>query len=642
MATADIEMMNLRGGMNDTDPQPALPDNQVPLAMNVEWFQSTFGERRAGCEELSLSGTTLTNMTAAVFGVEWFPTNSVFDPELVVIFAEPGGSHAPIAYKRLGSVSGSPAWTSITIPSGSAILETQPDIYQIRAQSLNGFLFLAYNSGHDRLHYYDNSTWQVTGLAEPGVPSLGSSGSGSMVGTRYYRYRVAQLSGSTIVRLSEPSDSASITPTGKDTVTITQGTLPNEGETHWIIEGSDDDSDFYELATVAIGTTTYDDHTVDPTSFQDAGELSAAIGAYLTQPSFRFLANDGDRLLGAGNWNDLSLASTVYWSPASEDPGVANSQRQPIVTTGGTDIVTSLSLDNYAGGPLTGISNAVNGNWYAFKWQRIYMLSRTQDFAQAYTAITLSTQRGAIPGSIFQGADEAGQPCIYFLDPTFGPSRIGTGGVMTMEGLRNTWQRVNLEANHVIATGLFYNYKRQAHWWLAADGADEPNLKFVNQTSNTQWQGTAAVTGGWSLADGTITEALYVTTYTEWVIEGDGSITLSQRPFIFGTDGDSPRIARCDAGDTDMGDEYESVILTKPYIQAGLLNWWGAMAAGLLATASEGHSIKVRIIRDFGLETSEAIEVDLSPEEDETYVFRLMDQMKMSHAHSIQIRISDS
>ncbi len=73
-----------------------------------------------------------------------------------------------------------------------------------------------------------------------------------------------------------------------------------------------------------------------------------------------------------------------------------------------------------------------------------------------------------------------------------------------------------------------------------------------------------------------------------------------------------------------------------------MLNWWGAMVGGLLATASNGHSVVVRLIRDFGLETATAITVDLSPEINEEYVFRLMDQMKMSHAHSIQIRISDT
>ena len=172
----------------------------------------------------------------------------------------------------------------------------------------------------------------------------------------------------------------------------------------------------------------------------------------------------------------------MYWSPVGNDPGLGNAERQPIVTTGGQPIVTSLALDNYTGGPLTGISNAINGSIYAFKYGRIYMLTRTQDDTLAYNVpLHEHVARGHQGQHLRQGADESGAPCVYFLDPTYGPSRVSSGGIQTLEGLRSTWLRVNLNAAQVVATGCYYKYKRQAHWWVAADGADAPTLKLINQ-----------------------------------------------------------------------------------------------------------------------------------------------------------------
>lgn len=641
----DLTIPSLRGGMNNTDPAPALADDQCVEALNTEVFFSTVGERRGGCDAIDLPPGLSHDYTAAVAISEWFPTNSVFEPELLVVFADPGNSGvAPVPIKRNGSIANTPVWTAIVVDPSDEILPDEPDIYQVRTQALDGELFVAYNSGTNRLHVYDDTTWRKTGLSEPGIPTVTSVGSGSVSGLRYYRVRVEQLDGSVVVRLSEPSDSVSITPTSVNHIHIVLGTVPGEGETNWIVEASPDNGNFYQIATLPIATTSYDDTTADPSQFADEGPLSPAIGAYLTQPSFRFLAVDGGRLLGGSNFNDPSLGSTVYWSPTDEDPGVANSERQPIVTVAGTPITSQLNLDNYAGGQLTGISNAVNGNWYAFKYGRIYMMTRTQDPTLAYNSQCLSTSRGAIIGSIFEGADENGQPSIYFLDPTYGPSRIGLGGIMTMEGLRSTWKRVNLQAQQVVATGCFYKYKRQAHWWVAADGADRPTLKMISQTDRVTPRDNDSIYGCWALADGDITRAFQVATYEEWVIEADDSVTISERPFIAGnaSDNATPIVARTDVDTTDMGTPYFANILTKPYLSAGILNWWGAMNFGLLAGADASQSVVIRFVRDFGKESTAGFPCSLAPESTEGYVIPYLDAIVMSHAKAIQIQISDS
>ena len=47
-ASGALEVLSLRGGMNDTDPANNLADDQCTLAQNVEFFYSMLGERRAG------------------------------------------------------------------------------------------------------------------------------------------------------------------------------------------------------------------------------------------------------------------------------------------------------------------------------------------------------------------------------------------------------------------------------------------------------------------------------------------------------------------------------------------------------------------------------------------------------------------
>ena len=259
--------------MNDTIPQTALPDNQVALAVNVEWFFSTLAERRAGCDPVSLGAVDTTGQTALVMINEWFPTNDLHNPELFSIFAHPSSGTAPVAWRRTGSVAGTPVWLQATIPAASAILTTVPDIYQIQTIPLNGQLFLAYNSGGNRLHTWTGSTWRPTGLTQPGPVTVAAAGSGSLATIRYYRERTAIIAGGVTKVLSEPSTSVSITPTGAASVTVTQGTIPTgEGPaTHWIVEASADNANFYQIATVVIGTTTYSGYDGQSDQLSDVG-----------------------------------------------------------------------------------------------------------------------------------------------------------------------------------------------------------------------------------------------------------------------------------------------------------------------------------------------------------------------------------
>jgi len=101
-------------------------------------------------------------------------------------------------------------------------------------------------------------------------------------------------------------------------------------------------------------------------------------------------------------------------------------------------------------------------------------------------------------------------------------------------------------------------------------------------------------------------------------------------------------IQRCDTEDDDAGDAYVATILTRAYVLAGQLNQFGAMVASILADANSDYELDIAFIRDFGKETNEVEDISLAPEGSETEVFKLIDNLRMSEARSIQVRIQDA
>jgi len=621
----------LRGGMNDSEPANALSDDQCTLAQNVEFFYSMLGERRAGCGPLVITNSDLEDETVMAHISQWFPSNLTLVPEVFAISVTAGVS-VTVATRNTSSV-----WAELTTID-DAINTTSPDIFSILTQALRGELFVPYHSAVDRMHVWDDTNLRRSGLTQPAAPTGADHGAGTYAGIRYIRVRYQRQANGIVVSQSEPSLALTFTPSGGgDGVTVTKPTTINEHETHWVVEFSTDNKLFYTVTTLAVGTTTYLDTTAFATGYS-ANPLSDAIGAYLNQPSAKWVIVDGDRLVGLSHWTDTNRQSQVWWSPTQADPGVANSERLPIVSTGGTPITSTKNLDNFDGGPITGGAAATFGVWYAFKNNAIYQANRTSDFTNAYDIITISKTIGAIPGSIIKGVDAGGATWIYFLDPNEGPYRIGPGGLQRIVGLRTTWARVSLQAANVIACGCYYPYKEQIHWWIAADGNDAPTLKLVLQTSELRQVGEN-VGRGWSIANGRIAQAYCATILTELVSIG-GITSISNRPFIGMTAPDL--IQRCDVLTTDAGIAYSGIIVTKPFIANGLLDKFGAMCASLLASQNSSSAPLIRFIRDMGVETSAPVTATLTPVGSESLVVVDFDAFVMSGSRLLQVQISDT
>lgn len=619
-----IIISSLSGGMNDTETPSSLPDDQCVLAENIEFFWSNLGERRNGCGPLSITSASLSDEATICHISQWFPTNNVRLPEYWAVGATNGVSTS--VARRDTALS----WHTVAL--SDAMTNTFPNVFDISTQSLNGKLFFSYPSAQDRLHVWDGTSVRRTGLAQPSPPTGANEGVGVYGTTRYFRIRVIEKSGSTIIRRSEPSTTLTFTPSGTGAGTrVTRPTLPGEGETHWELEASTDNVLFYLIATTIVATTTVDDEIAFATGYTAGGVLSEDIGNYLNLYSAKFMAVDGDRLILASHWTDLSKQSQVGWTPVHDDPGKGNDERLPLL------VDNTIQLDNYDGGPLTGIIASSFGVWYAFKWNHIYQMTRTGDVAKAYQPITLSTTRGAIPGSIVRGVDENGSSSIYFLDPSAGPSRVGPYGIQKIEGLRTTWSRVNAQATNITARGCYYPLKHQIIWWVAVDGNDTPNLVLKLQVSEVKREIGDNVGRGWSIATGRIAEANAVGVLTE-VVAINNTTSLSERPFIGLTSPDF--IQRCDTESTDAGVAYRAILRTKAYLAAGLLNKWGTMTAAILATANATASIVVKLIRNMNLETT-SVTTDFNPLSSEELVVKNLDNLAISDATLIQIEFSD-
>ena len=631
---ADIQILSLRGGQNDTDPSANLADDQAVLMENVEIFHSLLGERRAGCTPMQIVGSTLDSQTATVHLSQWFPTNNPTMPDLFAITAVVGTSTV-MAFRSSGT------WNVVSMQD--AIVPNNPDVYNITSQALNGQLFWAFPSTfqlnpaspvvpEDRLHVWTNQSGtgfvlRRTGIAQPPPPTAVDEGVGAYTGVRYFRIRYIQENATgQILNRSEPSTAVTFTPSGAGAGAAVSQPVGFVGEvfTHWELEASEDNANFYRIQTIAVTTFTVNDTTAFATGYAGLGPVSEIIGTYLLQGSSRYLAVDGDRLLTAGHFTDPARQSQITWSPVFNDPGVGNDERLPL------QVNNTVNLDNYEDGGITGISSGINGTWYAFKWSHIYKMTRTGDITRAYDVLTLTKARGAISGSLVSGMDETGAACIYFLDPVQGPSRIGPGGLIVLPGLRKTWGRVNLNAQSVICRGVFYPYKQQIHWWLSVDGSDTPGLKIVHQV--TEGPGR-----GWTTATGLITQATAVSQYTEWV-GINGVFSLTTRPVIGLT---TPNfIQRTDTETADAGVPFRATIRTRPYISAGLLNKWGTMTAAILANANTIATLVVKFIKNYGHEESR-VTATLAPLSTEEYVIRAFDNLAMSNAVAIQVEFTD-
>lgn len=610
--------------MNNTDPAIALPEDQCVLARNVELVESMLGERRLGTDAIDLPAH-LSGKDRVPFVFRHLPTADETAAELWALGVT-GTASCALGRKTT-------AWSEITI-SDTPVL-TGFAQYRWQAVTLHGKIHFAYDSNVDRLHVWDGTSMRRSGFTDTtSAPTAANAGSGALTGTRYGRVRWAEVSGSTVLRRSEPSSVLTFAPSGSGaSITWTRPTAPSEGETHWEIELSTDNANFYMMARIVLATTTHSDTVVYATGYSSTGTLSEDTGDYTPAWSARYLTADEDRLMWAGSFDDEALASRVGWSPVYNADGVGNDERME------SDTDPTIDLDTYKYGPVTGISEPVLGGIWVTKTHAIYKLTRSGKRTAAYAADLFSTSLGGIHGSLMSGVDEAGQPCLYAIDFEQGPYRIGLGGIKRCgEDLRATWSTLNINAAKVVVSKLFYPLKKQAIWCLATASSDVPDVAIVLHVDKSRTFADGA-RKGWTIWTGDRAKALSMCLYSS-NIDANVARNLNLVPFI-GLEG-LGLIHRCDTGIADNSVAFAATVTTKPVLMESITQQFEVKAAALAAEATASAAVDVACIRDSGKETTVTVaDVSLAPAASETDVIVQLDSFKGAEMYVGQFQFTD-
>lgn len=594
MGTGDIgrlSIRNLSSGRNAIDPPQSLPETQCAEAENVDWYGTPFGRKRPGVSTVTLTSTPFTGLMSSL--ARHVPTT---DETLAELWATDDA-----ATPNVGRLAGGTVWAAPTlkdVPTGNG--------WDVTYASLNGKLFIAYKSGVDRLHVWDpvSNSVRRTGLAVMAAPTVADTGAGTYAAViRYYRTRATEQRTGVTVRRSEPSGSTSFTPSGAGTAArITKGTLPGEVETHWEVEASTDNVTFYRIATVVIGTATYDDSAVTGTYVNNP--VSALTGTYTLQTSYKFIASDQGRILGFGNYTATNKQATVEFSAVLGSSDIGDDERVP---TG-----NYIGLDDNDSGVATALCGPVNGSFFAGKYRQFWKLTPTGSVAVPYTVICLSKIVGVVgPKAIAVAEDEQGRPLVTWMSLT-GPYRLGVGGPEYIgKGIEDyvlgsaaTGNMVSAIATaKVICHVQWFRDLRQVWMWMAVGAAaTDPSVIGVFSVGRA-----AAAYGqdqgynpGWSVYRGGIGNARCSTIFSVTI---GAAMSSSLAPYIGSTLANS-RVGICNSGTQDFTVNYGAVITTKAYEPWGD-NWTGAIVGGQLgARAQSATSVGVKAVGDFGAQTT--------------------------------------
>ena len=480
-------------GRNGWEHPAAVPDDMGTEALNVVFVDGGLAERRPGAQLIPVTGDAFTGIAAAEKNV---PPSGLADANLLIVSNDVPPKILAFDTAFVG--------TSLTLKD--AITGSPADVTSCQ---LNGKQFLAYQSGHNRLHVWDplNGPTVVrrTGLPPAGAPSVADHGSGTYAATlRYYRVSWQVIAGGVTLRQGELGPDTAFTPSGSGlSARVTKPTASGEGETHWTVWGSLDNETYYFLTQLAVATTVYDD-TAAPSTYS-LGAASPIEGSFLDFPSVKFLLSDGTRMYGLGVFETTDVDGTslapvpgrLYYTPVLGSTGDGDDERieSTVDTEGWIDLTPG-----GAGAEDRGLGGPINGEIFAFQSKGIFRLIPTGQAQVPLARVHVSPHVGALSHkSIVLAEDETGAPAIYFLNPEDGPRRIGAGGAMQWLGrdVNDLWQRVNQDAATVKAWGLFDGANKRVLWFISVDGSDTPTLIFMFDVTKGESQGFI-VRKGWA------------------------------------------------------------------------------------------------------------------------------------------------
>lgn len=631
MAQKTLVIADLRGGRNgiDSPVDPSVPGNQCAEAINVDFFEAPLGRKRAGARQLALTGgTAMVTRIHALF--RHVPDGAEANAEL---FAVDGASPVALVKRLAGGVT----WVDVTRP---AEITSTLGPAEIDATTFNGKLFWSEWTTVNRLLVIEGSVMRWAGLLPPsGSPTVTNTGSGSYpAAARYYRTRFVHT-GRPL--LSEPNSSVPFTPSGTGLAArIARPTVTVEADS-WVVEGSADNANFYQMAIIPVGTAFYDD-TVAPSQYATLYALSKPIGTYKVLPAGKFLLSDDNRLLVGGTWHEQT--DRIYFTPVLGSADLGDDERY-------VDTATQknwVSLTSKNGGRLTGMGGPIsNGLIYAFKYRQIWRLSPTGEVTAPYLVRKVSNTVGCIRHrTIVMAEDAGGAAALYFLSHK-GPYRIGVDGLEYLgRDIEDQWygknglSAVNLSAFQV-GHGVYHSDLNQIWWWVATGSDQFPKVRLVLDIKQAGRKDQFGVRGGWTLHAGT--EATSDTHCAVMFANTVGTaMSIDLKPYAGRTS--AVKILKCDsaADQTDDGTAFQAYVKTRSVIgheQFGQAV--GVKENVLLARAATGVTLRQTIDRDFGAELQTST-VSLTPDASETRVLRAFEGSMQSDIGIVQLQIGDA
>jgi hypothetical protein len=620
-------------GRNGADAPIDLPDDQAVEMLNVDRWDGLIGRKRGGCDAVSTTGGSAFSLGIAAL-IRHVPGA---DETLAELWGVDGAG----VIKRLA---GGTTFVDLTYVNADSIANMVDTV----GVSFNGKLYLFYNSTVDRPHVYDPglSTPQVRrmGLAPASAaPTVANTGGGAYAATlRYYRVRFIQVTGANITRRSEASPSVAFTPSGAGTAArITRPTAPGEGETHWEVEASLDDSSFFRIvgtggasSVVAIATTTTDDSLV--TTTYSTYPLSPVVGSYTVPTSGKFGLTDGNRLIFGGSWEG-GKNSRIYYTPVLGSTDVGDDERIP----GTTNQKNYIDLNENDGGALTGLGGPLNGVVYAFKYRQIWRLMPTGDVNAPYLTKKIVDGIGCVAHkSIAMGEDEAGRPALYFMSHK-GAYRL-SANEFGSHNLQYLWRdnedyALNLGATSVVTHSIYFPMKHQWWVWIATGSNNDPDSLFVFDPLLGEVDSRNRVRKGWVRFSGNLSGARCSTMMSNTL---GATMSRDLKPYIGRSTGTTVLKADTSATD-DAGTTFQAYAKSKPIRVAPLGTNAAVGMSHLLAEVASGVTITQTLDRDYGIETRTST-VLLTASASETRTLKKFEGSALAGAGTIQAQIGDA
>ena len=623
-----LDIKDLRGGRNGVDSPLELQPDQCVEAINVDWYEGLIGRKRRGAVIVATPGLTPTDEFRVL--IRHLPGISEADSELWAVVP-------PWDFARLAGGT----WTQV--PGYTDLLQA-PFVHGV---SFNSKLFLAYPVANlSRLHVWDGTILRRVGITSPPQPSVSPAAGTGISGDRAYRVAYVTLSGTTVIRRSEPGPAMSLAISNAGGWVVTHPVAQNEGETHWEVYAAGsptptwEAAPYYLVATLPMATVSYTD-TLPPASFPTLSmPLRPPVGAYTLPMDVKYLLVDEARLILANCWGTPRFNSRVWWTPILSDAsGISNDERIAM------HLNPFIDFDPGDGGEITGLGGPLFDSPYVFKYDRIYKMVRTGLSDSPYRPVTVSKKCGAIrQEAIVMGEDETGSECLYFLSRR-GPYRLGVNGLQYCgRDIEDIWARVLLTPESTIVFGAHGIYSPDLHqvwWWVNTTINYPPDLKLVFDVKQGRFTTVEGVRRGWAQHTGPTALAYCSVMYAE--VPGPPA-SLRLKPYI---GGGAHALWRLDVTPhTDAGTSYVSTIRTRAELPGQSVAEHGGVIEGHLVSRVPSADLPLRVttIRDFGREQRNATALlanpDALPLEGTRLLTPLRDLAAVSAA-AVQIEMSD-